>query len=34
MQCNSKHGLYAQLTGEDLYIYINMHIYLYIYAYI
>ena len=37
MQCNSMQCLYAQLTGEDLslfiYIYICIYIYKYIYIY-
>ena len=34
MQCSSMQGLYAQLTGEDLYIYIHIYIYIYMHIYI
>ena len=38
MQCNGMQGLYAYLTGEDLYIYIYIHIYMsvciYMYIYV
>ena len=34
MQCNGVQGLYAQLTGEDLSLYIYIYIYIYIYMHI